>query len=596
MKSIILVFVVSLYSIHIMAQPYTDYIGAGHNDRIIATSSSSHGLSTPDKTLDGSGMQARFYDASRFAMQATFGLNREGIEEIADMGYEAWIDDQLTKSPELTLPLLNTIWAEIVGLDPEAFGPAGWHFNYAWWQTNMTNQDLLRQRMAFALSQIIVTSVNSDLDGWGESVASYYDIFINNAFGNYRDILHQIAKHPAMGYYLSHLNNPREDPDNNIHPDENFAREIMQLFTIGLYQLNLDGTRVLDGNGNPIPTYNNEDIKQLAKVFTGMGGGVVIPMMYCPSVPEFGLGPYCLDMTVPMIMFPDFHEPGSKSFLGYTIQGSQAYTAQTAMDEVDEAIDFLFNHPNTAPFVCYRLIQRFVTSNPTPAYVARISAVFEDNGQGVRGDLGAVIKAILLDVEARGVDAYNDPFSSRLREPFIRYTQICRSLPTDSDRNRYWNNGRNYQQATLQHVMASPTVFNFYSSDYQPLGPIGAEGLVAPEFKLHNTASAVGYINEVNSWTLWNALMYSWEGEWPDNPDGAWLITTEIESEAIDTEDIINEFDAIFTHGQLSDETRQILRDALNPLYWDWDQEWRFHRVRLALYLLLISPDYNIMR
>ncbi len=577
------------------AQQYKDYIGAGHNIGITVTASSNSAQTNAGKTLDGSGLNAKLLDASRFLGQATFGADMDMIESTLALGREAWIDDQFTKPAQKILPTMNSIWTQIYNLDPEAFGPYALHFNYAWWQTNMTNNDLLRQRAAYALSQILVTSINSDLGSWGESVSSYYDIFVQNAFGNYKDILLAVTKSPAMGYYLSHLNNPAEDIPNNIHPDENYAREIMQLFTIGLYQLNQNGTRMTDGSGNPIPTYTNADIKQLARVFTGMGGGAVLNMMYCPNAPEFGTGMYCLEKTTPMKMFGWAHQTGSKSFLGYTIPGSNSYTDATAMAEVDEAVNFLFNHPNTAPFVSYRLIQRLVKSNPSPEYVGRVAAAFANNGQNVRGDMKAVLKAILLDAEATSEVAYPDPEAGKLREPMLRYTHISRALPTDSDQNRYWNNGYNYLDATRQHVMASPTVFNFYLPDYQPVGEIAGLDLVAPEFKLHNTATAVGYINSVHSWALWNSLMYSWQGTQTQG-DGVWLLTNELEASCADSETLINQLDILLTHGQLSDETRQVMRNALNPMYWTWDTDWRYWRTRLALYLFMISPDYNCVK
>lgn len=577
----------------VIAQQYKDYIGAGNNIGITVTASSSTGASTPAKTLDGSGLDAATYDASRFLGQATFGADIELINDVKEMGYETWINDQFTKSPQTILPVMNTIWDEIYELDNNTFGPYALHFNYAWWQTNMTNQDLLRQRTAFALSQILVTSINSDLRDWADCLSSYYDIFVTNAFGNYKDIMLQVTKHPAMGYYLSHLNNPREDTENNIHPDENYAREIMQLFSIGLHQLNPNGTKVTDGNGNPVPTYNNNDIKELAKVFTGLGGGATLDMMYCPDQPEFGTSMYCLDKTVPMIMFAWAHEPGPKTFLGHTIPGSTTYTNETAMAEVENAVDFLFNHPNTGPFVSYRLIQRLVTSNPSPEYVGRVAAIFANNGSNVRGDMKAVIKAILLDEEARSQEAYLNPNSGKLREPMLRYTHISRAIPTDSHRDRYWNNGYNYLDATRQHVMASPSVFNFYGPDYQPVGDWSALDLVGPEFKIHNTATSIGYINSVHGWTLWNSLMYSWQGT-ETSPDGVWLLLNELESVANDSETLINELDKLFTHGQLSDETRQVMRNALNPMQTPWEQASpNGVRVKLALYLMMISPDYN---
>lgn len=601
------------------AQPYKDYIGAGHNAGITVTASSSNGNATASKTLDGSGMNDKLMQVSRFMSQATLGANNAQINNALNMGYESWINDQFTKAPTLILPKMNNIWNQIVTLNPEAFGPTALHFNYAWWDNNMSNEDHLRQKVAYALSQILVTSTNSDLGDWGEAVSSYYDIFINNAFTNYRDILGQVSLHPAMGYYLSHLNNPKTDLVANIRPDENYAREIMQLFTIGLYMLNQDGTELLNGN-NPVPTYDNDDIKEMAKIFTGLYG-VVRPCpadpypsqcvcwnnnnpMFCdtldntccwwPTTSAFGNNIYVLDRTQPMLMSNADHESGPKTMPN----GSIINIPNNGMAEVNAAIDFLFNHPNTPPFVSYRLIQRLVKSNPSPAYVSRVAAKFINNGQGVRGDMKAIIKAILLDDEARGAAGYQLESAGKLREPFLRYTHVARALPTESDKNRYWNNGYNYLDATKQHVMASPTVFNFYLPDYQPVGEITENGWVAPEFKLHNTATSIGYINSVHSWSFWDySLMYSWEGgPRPENPDNAWLVTTYLQSISNDSEVLINELDVLFTHGQLSDETRQTIRNALNPIYWPWDQNWRFQRTRLALYLIMISPDYNCVK
>jgi hypothetical protein len=296
-----------------------------------------------------------------------------------------------------------------------------------------------------------------------------------------------------------------------------------------------------------------------------------------------------------MIMFGYAHQTGSKTFLGYTIPGSGSYNSTTAMAEVDNAVTFLFNHPNTAPFVSYRLIQRLVKSNPSPSYVGRVAAKFANNGQGIRGDMKAIIKAILLDDEAKSEVAFPDPAAGKLREPFVRYAHISRALPKESDRNRYWNNGYNFLNATKQHVMASPTVFNFYLPDYQPVGEISAAGWVAPEFKLHNTATSVGFINSVHSWVLWNGLMYSWEGT-DSQPDNVRLLTTALQANCDDTETLINQLDIVLTHGQLSDETRQVMRTALNPCYWTWDTNWRYWRTRLAIYLIMISPDYNCVK
>jgi hypothetical protein len=288
------------------------------------------------------------------------------------------------------------------------------------------------------------------------------------------------------------------------------------------------------------------------------------------------------------------HEPGPKMMPDGTIIN----IPNDGMAEVNAAIDWLFNHESTPPFVSYRLIQRLVKSNPSPDYVSRVAGKFIDNGNGVRGDMKAVIKAILLDEEARSSEGYHDEFAGKLREPFLRYTHLAKALPTITDQGRYWNNGYGFLNATRQHVMAAPTVFNFYLPDFQPVGDIGAAGMVAPEFKIHNTATSIAYINELYGPTIWaSALMGSWESDdWENYPDGAYLVTTDLQNISYDSEELINELDMLLTHGQLSDETRQILRNTLNPLYWTWNNESPILRTRLALFLIMISPDYNCVK
>jgi len=601
MKSLIYITICTIVfcQLNILAQPYKDYIGAGHNKGITVTTSSSEVGTSPAKIMDGTGLDAKTYDASRFLGQSTFGVKLTDIETFVGTGnnYEAWIDDQFTKPVQPILPLMNTIWNEILTINPTAFGPWALHFNYAWWQRNMTNNDLLRHRTANALSQLLVVSTNSDLRDWGEALSTYYDILLTESFGNYRDLLGKVSKSVSMGYYLSHLNNPKEDTANNIHPDENYAREIMQLFTIGLYQLNQDGTRVLDGNGDPIPTYDNNDIKELAKVWTGLGGGTANTL--CNGWLAFGMNIYCIDKTQPMRMYGAEHQPGNKTFLGHTITGSQNYSDATAMAEVDNAIDFLFNHSNTPPFVAYRLIQRFTTSNPTPAYVGRVAAKFINNGSGVRGDMKAVIKAILMDEEVRTASGYLSETNGKLREPFIKYTHIARSFPIATHRNRYWNNGFSYHQATGQHVMFAPSVFNFYVPDFQPSGAFVDAGLVAPEFKIHNTSTAINYINTAHGWywsgSEWGGLLGSWEGT-DTNRDGAWLDSQQLYPYTTDSEELITYMDKILTHGQLTDESRAAIRESCNKIYWDWDTDWRWYRVQNAMYLIMTSPDYNCVK
>jgi uncharacterized protein (DUF1800 family) len=448
----------------------------------------------------------------------------------------------------------------------------------------MKSEDLLRQKVALALSEIFVISINSGLSDQGYGLADYYDVLLKNSFGNFEDLLYDVSVHPCMGYYLSHLNNPREIPEENIHSDENYAREIMQLFTIGLYELNQDGSRKTDSLGNWIPTYGQKDIKELAKVFTGLGVGDVVENEWTDQ-PYFGLDIYIADMTVPMIMYEEWHQPGPKTMPdGYVIP-----EGQSGLQDIRDAIHQLFLHPNVGPFIGKQLIQRLVTSNPSPEYISRVSAVFADNGQGQRGDLGAVVKAILLDPEARTCAALEDEAFGKLREPFTRYTHFTKAVTMEQFYGRYWNVAYGFYEATNQIPLGSRTVFNFFLPDYQPIGPIADNELVGPEFQLHNSRTSVEYINQVNDWAVWGYVMDDWEQE---NPYVTFNVD-DLMDLARDPEVLVNRLDMLFTHGMLSERTREIIKDAIRPMT---NGYYRYDRVRLALYLIMISPDYAIMK
>jgi uncharacterized protein (DUF1800 family) len=584
-------------SCYLYSQPYTDYIGAGHSDGITVTASSSQGGATPDKTINGSGMDARLFEASRFLAQASFGANKTEIETLAEeLDFNAWIDEQAALPVTSFKDKLDEIWAEIVQMhlaagetEDDLFGPWGVTFNYAWMQNTVDGPDQLRMKVAYALSQILVISNNSDIRDWGQGISAYYDILMDGSFGNYKDLLTDVSLSPLMGYYLSHLNNPKAIPEENIQPDENYAREIMQLFSIGLYELNIDGTRKKDDDGNDIPTYDNDDIDEVAKVFTGLGPGDIEDYVDWTNEPYFGLGIWGAHKITPMVMYQDFHETEEKIILkDHVIPANQA-----GMDDIDDLIDILFNHENVGPFLAYRLIQRLVKSNPSPAYVARVAEVFNDDGNGERGNMLEVVRAILLDEEARSCEALLDDVNGRLREPITKHTQLVKSIPHDSPFGRYWNAGYSFMETNKQLPMWAPTVFNFYLPDHLPLGDLAANDMVAPEFKLHDTQTATGYINTVNGWTIWNNLMHSWEGDYGD--ENIVLNTTELEAMASEPEVLMNELDIIFTHGQMSDETRGYIRDAVAGYPIEWDNA-AYYRARLAIYLVLISADYNIIK
>ena len=547
---------------------------------------------TGEKTINKVGLEGPLMEASRFLSQATLGADLATIEQVANQGIEAWIDDQMTVPQSQTLDRLNEVFAEVIewylvnGGNPDEVStrPYWTIFNYTWWENHMKNDDLLRQKVALALSEIFVISIESNLSDAGFGLADYYDILLKHSFGNFEDMLREISLHPCMGYYLSHLNNPREIPEENIHSDENYAREIMQLFTIGLYELNQDGSRKTDGQGNWIPTYDQADIKELAKVFTGLGVGGVMENEWVDE-PYFGLDIYVADMTTPMIMYEEWHQPGTKTLVnGYVIPAGQ-----TGLKDINDAVHQLFLHPNVGPFIGKQLIQRLVTSNPTPGYISRVAAVFADNGQGERGDMGAVIKAILMDPEARTCSALEEDRFGKLREPFTRYTHFSKAIQTEQYYGRYWNVAYGFYQATNQMPLASRTVFNFFLPDLQPIGAIADNGLVGPEFQIHNSRTSIEFINRVNDWAVWGYVMDDWEAE---NPSVTYNID-ELTPLARDPEVLINRLDVLFTHGMLSDRTRQIIKDAITPMI---SEDYRNDRTRLAMYLIMISPDYAIMK
>src|SRR5215471_2322312 len=334
-------------------------------------------------------------DAARFLTQATFGPTDSSIGAVVANGYAGWITAQLnTQAAGNHRAYIDLRTQQIVAADPKAKVQQAQFFE-TWWREAVTGPDELRERVAFALSQIFVISmqdatVGKDIRG----VADYYDMLTANAFGNYRTLLEKVTLHPQMGIYLTSLANQKENTATGLLPDENYAREVMQLFSIGLYQLNSDGTTIKDSSGNPVPTYSHDDIAGLAKVFTGMS-------WYSPSPSTTTFFGGAADPNrdwKPMSFYPSFHSVSSKTFLGTTIP---AAGVPDIASDLKIALDTIFNHPNVGPFIATRLIQQLVTSNPSPAYVGRVAAVFNDNGAGTRGDLGASVRALLLDAEAR---------------------------------------------------------------------------------------------------------------------------------------------------------------------------------------------------
>lgn len=466
-------------------------------------------------------------EASRFLMQATLGADEATIDRVADQGIESWLDEQLNgrlPGGDSFESETTDIWKHfrhklrrrygVAGINGEGNNPAlpyKFYFHMAWWHKALTAspEQLLRHRVAQALSEILVISDNSVLELDAEGMANYYDILYKNAFGSYSNILEQVSLHPCMGVYLSHMNNRKADPSRNIHPDENYAREIMQLFSIGLFELNEDGSRKKDASGNDIPTYDNRDIKELARVFTGIQAHSYDyewetsfwPKEYNGAALNFADGvektyktiPF-VNMRKPMEIDEDYHDRGSKELLKGHIK---LPGRQSGKQEIRTVVDRLVAHSSTAPFIARHLINQLVTSNPTPDYVRAVSRKF-----GPAGDLKAAVREILTYPMNNKVSLgqTREVQSQKLKSPLLRVTQLLRAFGAHNDSGKLWVTGDSIQDALEQHPVSAPTVFNFYKPDYVPHGPLEDAGLVAPEFELHTSATSIAYVN----------LMYYW--------------------------------------------------------------------------------------
>lgn len=443
-------------------------------------------------------------DASRFLNQATFGATDADIHHLSMIGYQSWLNEQFSLPQTKLEPgveqaiLVNnppcsttTCYAHIFQQSQQ--GQA--YVENGFWQLSLTSSDQLRQRVAYSLHEMFVISMAStDVSNMPRGAAQYYDLLAADAFGNFRQLLEDITLNPMMGAWLSTQGNDKGNATTD--PDENYAREVMQLFTIGLYQLNDDGSQKLDGNGQPIPTYSNVDVTGLAKVFTGFSWNVpgdTSDTAWYQCCIYVGPG-YGEDLSQ-MASYPSHHSTLEKDFLGVTISAS---AAPDPSGDLKIALDTLFNHPNLPAFFSKQMIEHLVTSNPSPAYVSRVAAVFKDNGQGVRGDLKAVITAILMDPEARDTATeVGNPQFGKVREALLRYTHWARAFTAQSRTGSYgigstedpiWGLG--------QMTLRSPTVFNWFAPGYVPPGTsIEQAGLVAPEMQMTNVTSVVGYLN-----------------------------------------------------------------------------------------------------
>ena len=431
--------------------------------------------------------------AARFLTQATFGPTDADVDRVLAIGYAAWIEEQFNKPVSQHRLTWEVAEAAAKAADPTNAN-AGVSQNgtiNAFWKAALSGEDQLRQRVAFALSQIMVISmVDGTVGDNPRAVSAYLDLLADKGLGTYRDLLEGVALHPMMGTYLSHLRNQKADARSGRVPDENFAREVMQLFSIGLHELNADGSAKLSA-GARIDTYRSADIGGLARVFTGWSWD-------CPGAPASGCfysgslnGVSDPDRQFkPMIGYPSFHSTEVKSFLGRTIAAQATADPRASLQE---ALDTLANHPNIGPFIGKQLIQRLTSSNPSPAYVSAVAAAFADNGRGVRGDLKQVVKTILMHPEARAMNSS----SGKLREPVLRLSAFLRAQGFRSDSGEFRvGNTDNPGSSLGQTPMRSPSVFNFFRPGYiAPGTQATAAGLVVPEMQLVHETTAAGYVN-----------------------------------------------------------------------------------------------------
>lgn len=535
-------------------------------------------------------------DAARFLQQAQFSSTEAEIARLRQGSYVDWLRAQFESSMGQT----GWDWLESRGYG--ANNKNYYFFNsypadFMIWNQLMTAPDAMRKRMSLALSEYFVISLNTSEFTWrSHAVASWWDMLARNAFGNFRQLLEDVSLHPAMGWFLNTQGNQKAD-DNGRVPDENYAREVMQLFTIGLYELNTDGTEKRNGSNQRIETYTQSDVTNLARVFTGYdfdeANDARIPVDdYTVAARFFARRPMALD--------PDLHSPEAVNFLGTTIPANTPGPAA-----LKTALDTLFNHPNVGPFFGRQMIQRLVTSHPSPGYVARVAAAFNNNGSGVRGDLRAVWVAVLLDDEARGPEGLSDPHFGKVRELMLRLVHWARSFGATSGANSWKVGDLSSSEWSLgQSPLRAPSVFNYYRPGFVPPGsPLAPLQATAPEFQTINETTVGSYLNFME-YVIRDGIyvsgpgsleQYPASGDW--TPDIASAYTRQLQLVG-DPQALVDHMALVLCAGQLSQATRQLIVATLqrNPLDTGNLAESQRNRIGAAIFMVMASAEYLIQK
>ena len=520
--------------------------------------------------------------AARFLLQAQFSASDTDINAVVASSYRAWLESQYAT------PVSTGGWDWMAGKGYATPDANRYYFNTnvmnsMIWNQLITAPDQLRKRLALALSEMMVVSIIGIATTWKSlQVAAYWDVLNANVFGNFRTLLEAVTLNPAMGAYLNTAGNLKEDARTGRQPDENYAREVMQLFTIGLFLLETDGTPKLDASGNRIPTYTQDDISNLARVFTGYNYDFTTDTTTTVNYNATNSDSVrtANHTKRPMTVAVANHSTLAATFLGVTVPANAP--AATALSTT---LDTLANHPNVGPFFARQMIQRLVTSNPSAAYIGRVASVFNNNGSGVRGDLKAVWTAILTDVEATTIPTAST--AGKLREPMVRFVQYCRTIGVTST-NGAWAVGdlSDPSNELSQSPFQSPSVFNFFRPGYVPTNTaLATANLVAPEFQIISETSVAGALNFM--------LTFMTSGVGDIRPDFTALLGM-----ASSTQTLLDWLNLRLSGNQVSAgaiATIKAVLDAMNITATSTDAQ-KTTLIRNAIYLFMAAPEFMVQK